>query len=95
MITDWETNFKDVQANDFGNLGKNNSRNILVGNHAVILPKLIRPEFLSVGNVCLDNGKDHKAPRNCSLSAHFRLKCTNGRTTLDSVSRSYFKHNFR
>ena len=25
MMTDWETDFKDVQANDFGNLGKNNS----------------------------------------------------------------------
>ena len=22
MITDWETNFTDLQANDFGNLGK-------------------------------------------------------------------------
>ena len=36
MITDWETNFTDLRANDFGNLGKNNSGNILVGNHAVI-----------------------------------------------------------
>ena len=31
IITDWETNFKDLQANDFGNLSKNNSGNILVG----------------------------------------------------------------
>ena len=23
MITDWETNFRDLQTNDFGNLGKN------------------------------------------------------------------------
>ena len=36
MITDWDTNFTDLQANDFGNLGKNNSGNILVGNQAVI-----------------------------------------------------------
>ena len=28
MITDWETNFTDLRANDFGNLGKNNSGNI-------------------------------------------------------------------
>ena len=25
IITDWETNFTDLQANDFGILGKNNS----------------------------------------------------------------------
>ena len=43
MITDWETNFKDVQANDFGNLGKNNSGNILVGNHAVIFTEINSP----------------------------------------------------
>ena len=36
MITDWETNFTDLQANDFGNPGKNKSGNILLGNHAVI-----------------------------------------------------------
>ena len=40
MIPDWETNFKDVQANDFGNLGKRNSRNVLVGNHAVIFTEI-------------------------------------------------------
>ena len=28
MITDWETNFTDLQANEFGNLGNNNSGNI-------------------------------------------------------------------
>ena len=56
MITDWETNFTDLQANDFGNLGKNNSRNILVGNHAVIFTKWIPPDFFSVGNVCVENG---------------------------------------
>ena len=45
IITDWETNFKDVQANDFGNLGKNNSGNILVGNHAVIFTAINSPEI--------------------------------------------------
>ena len=40
MITDWETNFTDLRANDFGDLGKNNSGNILVGNHAVIFTKI-------------------------------------------------------
>ena len=34
MITDWKTNFTDLQAKDFGDLGKNNSGNISVGNHA-------------------------------------------------------------
>ena len=43
MITDWETNLKDVQANDFGNLGKNNSGNILVSNHAVIFTEINSP----------------------------------------------------
>ena len=48
MITDWETNFTDSQANDFGNLGQNNSINILVGNHAVIFTKLPQNDFRSV-----------------------------------------------
>ena len=57
MITDWETNFTDLQANDFGNLGKNNSGNILVGNHAVIFTEINSPRFFfPVGNVCVDNG---------------------------------------
>ena len=59
MITDWETNFTDLQANDFGNLGKNNSGNVLVGNHAVIFTEMNSPRFFiffSVGNVCVDNG---------------------------------------
>ena len=56
MVTYWETNFTDSQANDFGNLGKNNSGNILVGNHAVILTEIIPPEFYSAGNVCVGNG---------------------------------------
>ena len=56
MITDWETNFTDLQANDFGNLVKNNSGNILVGNHAVIFTEINSPRFFSVGNVCGDNG---------------------------------------
>ena len=43
MITDRETNFTDLQANDFGNLGKDNSRNILVGNHAVIFTEINFP----------------------------------------------------
>ena len=42
MITDWETNFTDLQANDFGNLGKK-SGNILVGNHAVIFTEISPP----------------------------------------------------
>ena len=45
MITDWETNFTDLQANDFGNLGKNNSGNILVGNHAVIFTEINSPRI--------------------------------------------------
>ena len=36
MITEWETNFTDLQANEVGNLRKNNSGKSLVGNHAVI-----------------------------------------------------------
>ena len=40
MITDWETNFTDLQANDFGNLDKNNSGKILVGNRAVIVTEI-------------------------------------------------------
>ena len=55
--TDWETNFKDLQANDFGNLGKNNSGNLLVGNHAVIFTEINSPKVFSVGNVCMENGK--------------------------------------
>ena len=45
MITDWETNFTDLQANDFGNLAKNNSGNILVGNHAVIFTEINSPRI--------------------------------------------------
>ena len=45
MITDWETNFTDLQANDFGNLGKNHSGNILVGNHAVTFTEINSPRF--------------------------------------------------
>ena len=45
MITDWETNFTDLQANDFGNLAKNHSGNILVGNHAVIFTEMISPRI--------------------------------------------------
>ena len=45
MNTDWETNFTDLQANDFGNLGKNNSGNILVGNHAAIFTEINSPGF--------------------------------------------------
>ena len=45
MITDWERNFTDLQANDFGNLGKNNSGNNLVGNHAVIFTETDSPRF--------------------------------------------------
>ena len=45
VITDWETNFKDLQANDFGNLGKNNSGNILVGNHADIFTEINSPRI--------------------------------------------------
>ena len=45
MIADWETNFTDLQANDFGNLGKNNSGNILVGNHAVTVTEINSPRF--------------------------------------------------
>ena len=56
MITDWETNFADLQANDFGNLGKKKSGNIFVGNHAVIFTEINSPRFFSVGNVCVDNG---------------------------------------
>ena len=56
MITDWETYFTDLQANDFGNLGKNNSGNTLVGNHAVIFTEINSPRFFSVGNVHVENG---------------------------------------
>ena len=45
MITDWETNFTDLKSNDFGNLGKNNAVNILVGNHAVIFTKINSPRI--------------------------------------------------
>ena len=44
-ITDWETNFTDSQANHFGNLGKNNSGKILVGNHAVIFTEINSPRI--------------------------------------------------
>ena len=43
MITDLETNFTDLQANDFGNLGKNNSGNSLVGNHAATYTEINSP----------------------------------------------------
>ena len=45
MITDWELRFTDLQADDFRNLGKNNSGNILVGNHAVIFTEINSPRF--------------------------------------------------
>ena len=62
MITDWETNFTDLQANDFGSFGKNNSGNILVGNHAVILTEVqkkrdvhkISTRNSGAGNGCAD-----------------------------------------
>ena len=57
MITDWETNFTDLQANEVGNLGKKNSGNILVGNHAVIFTEINSPRIFSVGNVCVENGR--------------------------------------
>ena len=56
MISDWETSFTDLQANDFGNLGRNNSGNVLVGNHVVIFTEINSPRIFSVGNVCVDNG---------------------------------------
>ena len=43
MITDWETNFTDLQANDSGHLGKNNSGSVLVGNHAVVFTEINSP----------------------------------------------------
>ena len=60
MITDWKTNFTDLQANAFGDLGKNYSGNILVGNHAVIFtesnsPRFFRSEMLVWTMVCLHN----------------------------------------
>ena len=45
MIADWETNCRDLLANDFGNFGKNNSGNILVGNHAVIFTEINSPRI--------------------------------------------------
>ena len=48
MITDSETNFTDSQANDFGNLGKNNSGNIVVGSHAVVFTETSSPGFFFV-----------------------------------------------
>ena len=57
MITDCETNFPDLQANDFGNLGKNHFGDIIVGNHAVIFTDMNSPIYFSVGSVCVDNGK--------------------------------------
>ena len=58
MITDWETNFTDLQANEVGNLRKNNSGNVFVGDHAVIFTEIDSPRmfFFSVGNVCVENG---------------------------------------
>ena len=47
MITDLETYSTDLQANDFGKLGKNNSGNILVGHHAVIFfTEIDSPRFV-------------------------------------------------
>ena len=46
MLTDWEINFTDLRANDFGNIGKNNSGNILVGDHAVIFTEINSPRIL-------------------------------------------------
>ena len=46
MITDWETNFADLQANEVGNLRKNNSGNVLVGNHAVIFTEIYSPRIV-------------------------------------------------
>ena len=75
LITDWETNFTDLRANDFGNLGKNNSGNILVGNHAVIFTEINSPRIFvrSVMFVwtLLKNLARHKSPRRfhvCLLS---------------------------
>ena len=45
MITDWETNFTDLQANEVGNVRKNNSGNILVGNHAVVFTEINSPRI--------------------------------------------------
>ena len=56
MITDWETNFTDLEANEVGNLRKKHSGNILVGNHAVIFTEINSPRIVSVGNVCVENG---------------------------------------
>ena len=42
MITDWDSHFTELQVNDFGNLGKNNSGNISAGNHAVIFTEITR-----------------------------------------------------
>ena len=59
MITDWETNFADLQANYFCNLfGKNNSGNILVGNHAVVFCQKEFPQiFFRSVMFGQDNGK--------------------------------------
>ena len=46
VIIDWETNITDLQANDFGNLGKHNSGNVLVGDHAVIFTEMNSPRIL-------------------------------------------------
>ena len=43
MITDWGTNLAGLRANDFGKPGKNNSGDILVGNHAVIFTAINSP----------------------------------------------------
>ena len=45
MITGWETNYTDLQANDFGNLSKYNSGNILVGNHAASFTEINSPRI--------------------------------------------------
>ena len=45
MITDWEISFTGLHANVFGNLGKNKSGYILVGNHAVIFTEISSPRL--------------------------------------------------
>ena len=41
MITNWETNFADLQANEVGNIRKNDSGNTLLSNHAIIFTEII------------------------------------------------------
>ena len=54
MITDWETDFTDLRANDFGNLGKDSSGNTFFGKHAVIFTEIIgHPQTCVYPDVCL------------------------------------------